>query len=81
LDNNPIHIIAISKKIQGEYLLLKLIDFNENVGILLIIINPIINRFIILKYGSLKNKMSNSKTIKTGNNVNPAAPGDGTPMK
>ena len=59
-------IIAIVSTAQGEYLRLKLIEFKEKVGILLIIINPITNKLTILKYGSLKNKISNSKTKKTG---------------
>ena len=44
--------MAISKNIQGEYLLLRLIDFNENVGILLIIKKPMTDKLIMLKYGS-----------------------------
>ena len=75
------HIIAITNIIQAEYLRLKLNDFNEKVGILLIIMKPTNNKFILLKYGFLKNKKSNSNTIKTGKRHNPAAPGDGTPIK
>ena len=58
LDNKLIQIIAIANIIQAEYLRLKLIDFNEKVGILLIIIRPIINKLMIFKYGFLKNKKS-----------------------
>ena len=75
------HKIAITNIIQAEYFRLKLIDFNEKVGILLIIIKPIINKLMILKYGFLKNNKSSSNTTKTGKRHNPAAPGDGTPTK
>ena len=44
LDNKLIHIIAITNIIQAEYLRLKLIDFNEKVGILLIIMKPTNNK-------------------------------------
>ena len=81
MDNKLIQIIAIANIIQAEYLRLKLIDFNEKVGILLIIIRPIINKLMIFKYGFLKNKKSNSNTIKTGKRQSPAAPGEGTPTK
>ena len=81
--NNPsgLKIIAISKIIHGENLRLKVTAFNEKVGILLIIIRPIINKLMIFKYGFLKNKKSNSNTIKTGKRQSPAAPGEGTPTK
>ena len=51
------------------------------VGILLTIKKPIkprLNKFI---YGFFKNIKSNSKNINIGNKVNPAAAGEGTPVK
>ena len=39
------------------------------------------DKLIILKYGSWKKEMFNSKTNETGKRLNPAAPGDGTPVK
>ena len=77
----PIHKVEINNIIQGEYLFFKFILFKDIVGILLTIKKPIKPRFSKLIYGFFNNKKSNSKYINTGNKVNPAAAGEGTPVK
>ena len=58
-----------------------MIFFREMVGILLIIIKPIKIVVIKLRYSFLKRSISNSKNIKRGKSIKPAAAGDGTPVK
>ena len=51
------------------------------VGILLTINNPIIPKLNKLRKEFLNIGKSNSKKIKIGNKLNPAAAGEGTPTK
>ena len=81
LEIKPIQNIAINNIIQGEYLFFKLILFKDIVGILLTIKKPIMPRFSKFIYGFFNNKKSNSKKTNIGNKVNPAAAGEGTPVK
>ena len=74
-------VITVNKSIHGANFFEKLICLSEIVGILLTIKKPIkliLNKF---KYGCCRIDKSYWKKINNGSRLNPAAAGEGTPIK
>ena len=74
-------IITINNDIHGANFFEKLIFFSEIVGILLTISSPIMPKLNKFKYEFCKKEKLNWKYKNKGSKLNPAAAGDGTPVK